>query len=324
MTITTGLRNERSATSALRLLRDYAVVWVTLALVVFLTVTTENFLTVRNLQNVLDQQSTVLIVAVATTLTVIAGGFDVSLSAIFVLTPLVAVQVMNSTGSIAVGVFSALLAGAAAGASNAFVVTVMKINSFIATLASSFVLFGVAYVVSDKSILRPNDIGFANFATARIFGITNATWIAVAVVVICWVTLESTQFGRYVFAAGGNPEAARLAGVRATGVLAITFVIGGLCAGLAGAVNASQNMSAQASDDFSFVFGVVAAVVVGGTSIAGGIGSVWRTVVGVFFIAFLVNGFNLNGIDPIYQRIIQGLVIIAAVAIDSWSRTRTS
>jgi ribose transport system permease protein len=324
MTTTTSLSPPRSAAAGRipGLIRNYAIIWVTLALVVLLAATTHNFLTLENIRNIGDQQSPTLIVAAATTLTIIAGGFDVSLSAIYVLTPIVAVQVANHTGSLVLGILAAIIAGGAAGAVNGLIVTGLRVNSFIATLASSFVFFGLAYIVSGQAIVTPTAATFGDFAETRILGFSSATWIAIIVVIICWILLGATRFGRYVYATGGNPEAGRLAGVRTSWVLAATFVLGGLACGLAGAVNASQNLSVQASDDFTFVFGVVAAVVVGGTSIAGGIGAVWRTVVGVLFIAVLVNGFTINGINPIYQRIIEGLVILVAVCLDSWSRTR--
>ncbi len=304
------------------LLRSYAIAWVTAALFVFLAVTTPSFATATNLTNILDQQATTLIVAAATTLTVIAGGFDLSLGAIFVLTPLVAFRVENTTGSLLLAVLAGVLTGLVAGLVNGTIVAVLRINAFIATLATSFVLFGVAYVVSDKSILRPNDLDFRSFATADFLGLSSATWMAFAVVALSWVTLERTRFGRQVFAAGGNPEAARLSGVSVPRTLLATFLAGGLAAGLAGVISGAQTISAQASDDFSFVFAVIAAVVVGGTSIAGGEGAVWRSVVGVLFIALLTNGFNLNGVDPVFQRVILGLVILATVAVDVWSRSR--
>jgi ribose transport system permease protein len=306
----------------LAVLRDYAIVWVTVLLFLGLASTTPNFATSDNLRNILDQQSTVLIVAALTTLTVIAGGFDISLGAIYILSPLVAFRVENDTGSMLLAVLAGMMTGLAAGTFNGLVVAVLKINSFVATLATSFVFFGLAYIVSDRSILRPDDLNFREFATTRVLGLTTATWMAIAAVAVAWFLLSRTRFGRYVFASGGNPEAARLAGVRVVGTLLVTFILGGLAAGLAGTIAASQAISAQASDDFSFVFAAIAAVVVGGTSIAGGEGAVWRTVVGVLFIALLTNGFNLNGVDPVYQRIIQGLVILAAVGVDAWTRTR--
>jgi len=305
-----------------RYLRTFGVVWVTLLLLLGLTLQTDNFLSAANLRNILDQQSAVLIVAAFATLVMIAGGFDISLSAIFVLSPLVALRVENATGSLALTLLAGVMTGLVCGAINGVVATKGRINSFIATLATSFVFFGFAYLVSDSSILRPEDMAIRDIAATRILGITSATWLGVIAVAIAWILLERTRFGRYVFAAGGNPEAARLAGVPVERVQAMTFVLAGLAAGIAGTLNAARTLTAQAADDFTLVFAVIAAIVVGGTSIAGGAGAVWRTVVGVLFIALLVNGFNLNGVDPIYQRIIQGLVILAAVGIDAWSRAR--
>ena len=155
-------------------------------------------------------------------------------------------------------------------------------------------------------------------------GLTSATWIAVVVVIVAAVLLTQTRFGRNVFATGGNREAARLAGVHVDRVQAITFVALGGAAAIAGVINSSRSGSAQPSDDFSFVFSVLTAVIVGGTSIAGGQGAIWRTVTAAFFLAFLNNGFNLHQIDPIWQRLIEGMVILVAVGIDAWTQRRAA
>jgi ribose transport system permease protein len=311
--------------SARGLLTDYAIVWVVAALFVFLALTTPNFLTQANLRNILDQQSLVLIAASVATLTMIAGGFDVSQGAIYVAAPLVALQVENATGSVVLAALAGLGFGLAVGVVNGSIVTVARINSFIATLATSFIIFGVGYIVSDGAILRPTDQGgWAILARTNILGITSATAIAFAVVAASWFVLARTRFGRYVYAVGGNPEAARLTGVRVRWVVGIAFALSATAAALAGTLRASRSLSATPSDDFSFVFSVIAAIVVGGTSIAGGEGTVWRTIMGAFFIGLLGNGFNLHQVDPIYQRIVQGLVILSAVGIDAWSRARRS
>ena len=303
-------------------LRNYGIVWVTLALIVLLSLTTPSFLSTDNVRNILDQQAITLIVAVFATIVLIAGGFDVSLSAIFILAALVALRVESHLGS-GIGLLAVGAAvGVVCGLINGLVVAKGRINAFIATLATALVFFGVAYLVSDGSILRVADPAMRAIATTRILGITSATWIAIACIVAAGVLLERTRFGRYVFAIGGSREAARLAGVPVDRVLIWAFALAGTAAGLAGALNATRTLTAQASDDFGLIFTVIAAIVVGGTSIAGGSGSIWRTVVGVFFIALLGNGFNLNGVDPIVQRIIQGLVILAAVGIDAWTRSR--
>ena len=299
-----------------------AVLWA-LAIVFFgLTVTTENFFSIMNLRNILDQQAFILMIAGFATIVIISGGFDVSLGAIYILSPIVALKVENSTGSILYMVIAGAAVGVAAGVVNGLIIAYGKINSFITTLATSFILFGLAYILSDGSILTLSDIESRSFVTKKILGITSATWMAFAILIISWILLERTRFGRSIFAIGGNIEAARLSGIRVARLQIIAFTLGGLGAGLAGALNSIRTTSAQASDDFSVIFAVIAAIVVGGTSIAGGSGAIWRSVAGVFFIAILVNGFNLNGIDPVFQRIIQGLVILLAVGADSIRSTR--
>jgi ribose transport system permease protein len=299
-----------------------AVLWALAIVFIGLTATTDSFFSIMNLSNILDQQAFVLIIAGFATIVIISGGFDVSLGAIYILSPIVALKVENSTGSILYMVLAGAAVGITAGIINGLIIAYGKINSFITTLATSFILFGMAYILSDGSILTISDIESRSFVTTKIFGVTSATWMALFFLIISWVLLERTRFGRSIFAVGGNIEAARLSGIRVDRIQIIAFTLGGFGAGLAGALNSIRTTSAQASDDFSVIFAVIAAIVVGGTSIAGGSGAIWRSVAGVFFIAILVNGFNLNGIDPVFQRIIQGLVILLAVGADSIRSTR--
>lgn len=301
-----------------------AVLWALAIVFLGLTATTENFFSIMNLRNILDQQAFVIIIAGFATIVIISGGFDVSLGAIYVLSPIVALKVENSTGSLLYMVLAGAAVGVTAGIINGLIIAYGKINSFITTLATSFILFGLAYILSDGSILMISDIESRSFVTTRVFGITSATWMAFLFLIISWILLERTRFGRSIFAVGGNIEAARLSGIRVNRVQIFAFTLGGFGAGLAGALNSIRTTSAQASDDFSVIFAVIAAIVVGGTSIAGGSGAIWRSVAGVFFIAILVNGFNLNGIDPVFQRIIQGLVILLAVGADSIRSQRSS
>jgi len=303
-------------------LTKLAVLWALATVFLGLTFTTDNFFSIMNLRNILDQQAFVLIIAGFATIVIISGGFDVSLGAMYILSPIVALKVENSTGSVLYMVIAGAAVGITAGILNGLIIAYAKIKSFITTLATSFILFGLAYILSDGSILMISDIESRSFVTTKIFGITSATWMALYFLIISCILLERTRFGRSIFAVGGNIEAARLSGIRVNRIQIIAFTLGGFGAGLAGALNSIRTTSAQASDDFSVIFAVIAAIVVGGTSIAGGSGAIWRSVAGVFFIAILVNGFNLNGIDPVFQRIIQGLVILLAVGADSIRSTR--
>ena len=230
-------------------------------------------------------------------------------------------KVENATGSLIWMLLAGAVVGLACGIVNGLIIAYARINSFIATLATSFIIFGVAYLVSNGSIQTLANMNLRKFVTTRVFGITSATIYGILFIIISSILMERMKFGRHVFAVGGNLEAARLSGVRVARVQIICFTLGGFASGLAGTLNCLRTTSAQASDDFSVIFAVIAAIVVGGTSIAGGSGAIWRSFVGVFFIAILVNGFNLNGIDPIYQRIIQGVVILLAVGADAFSRT---
>ncbi len=306
----------------LELSKKYGIAVITIALFIILALTTEGFFTERNIRNLLDQQSTILIAASFMTIVIISGNFDISISAIFVVAPLFALNIENATGNILLSVLGGVGLGVILGAFNALVVTYFKVNSFIATLATSFMFFGFGYLISDRSLMRPVTDSYQQIARTKFFDITSATWIALVVVLVASILLTRTRFGRNVFATGGNQEAARLAGINVSQVQAITFILLGAAAALAGIVNSSRSISAQPSDDFSFVFSVLTAVIVGGTSIMGGKGAIWRTVAAAFFLAFMNNGFNLLQVDPLWQRIILGLVIVIAVALDSWSQRK--
>lgn len=306
----------------LSLLADYGIIWTTVVLFVLLALTTDNFLSPANLRNILDQQSLLLIAGAAMTLTLIGGNFDISISASFINAGIATALTVNATGIGALGILVGVAIGTLYGLVNGAVVAWVRVNSFIATLATSFVFYGVGFLMSDRNIIRIRDTGFSDIARGRVLGLTKATWIAIVVVALFWFVLAKTRFGRHVFATGGAAEAARLAGVRTRMITLVTFVLVGAAAGLAGSLSASRTLTAQPSDDFSFVFSVLAAVIVGGTSIAGGDGAVWRTIFGAFFIALIINGFNLHQIDPIIQRLIHGGVIVAAVAVDNWTKSK--
>ena len=145
----------------------------------------------------------------------------------------------------------------------------------------------------------------------------------VVAVVVFGLLLARTTAGRYMYAAGGNAEAARLAGVRVDAVRILAFTLSGAAAGLAGVIDTSRVLSAQAGTaDTTLAFTVLAGIVVGGTSILGGEGAVWRTVVGVLFIALIGNGYILLGLDPLYEQITMGVILLAAVGLDVWTRQR--
>jgi ribose transport system permease protein len=274
--------------------------------------------------NILDQQSTILMIAAAGTIVLITGGIDLSVGATYALAAVVAGQMTIAFGP-SVGVPAGLIVGLMVGLVNGVVSTILKINSLIATLAMSFIAVGVASIVTGGNLIVLYEYtDFGAIARTTIFGIKSSIWIALIVVVIIAIVLARTTLGRYFYAVGGNQEAARLSGIPNTGVRIVAFALSGMTAGLAGIVDTSRVLSAQATPGTALTFTVLAGIVVGGTSILGGEGAVWRTVIGVLFIALIGNGFNLLGINVIFQQIALGTILLIAVGIDAWSRrTRT-
>ncbi|MET2011767.1 ABC transporter permease [Microbacterium chocolatum] len=298
---------------ALIWLRSHGVVLALIVLVAIVALAQPAFLAPGNLMNILSQWAPVAIMGVGMTYVVITGGFDLSVAAVFALGGVVAAG-LGQTMPPLVAFVVAVAVGAAAGLLNGVIVTVLRVNPFIATLGSSLILGGVALVVTAN---RPFVVTFADFGilgSGRLLGVPYSGMVAILVMVVGGLVLAYTAYGQNVYAVGGNLEASHLAGIHTTRVVSLAYVVSGACAGLAGAISASQLSSAQASMGANLLFDVLTVVIVGGTSLAGGKGAVWRTAVGVGILATLQNGFNLLDVDPYYQNIIKGLIIIAALA----------
>lgn len=294
-----------------------------LILFVTLSISSQPFLHTTNLINILDQQAATLCIAAAGTLVLVAGGIDLSVGATYGLATVVAGEIAAHHSPV-LAIAAAIGTGLLVGLINGLIVTVFKINALITTLAMSFVIGGLALKVSGGNlIVLSANSGFFKFANASFLTVPSAVWMTLVVVIVLGLLLSRTVFGRYMVAAGGNAEAARLAGVRVNAIRVLTFTLSGGAAGLGGVIDISRLLSAQAASGGSaLAFTVLAGIVVGGTSIAGGEGSVWRTGIGVLFIALIGNGFNLLGVDPLYQQIVLGLILLMAVGLDSWARSR--
>ena len=312
--------------------RSVAIVAPFLAVFIALSIGSPAFLTFQNVGNVLDRQSGILIVAAASTLVLIAGGIDLSIGATYMFTAVICGTVIVKVGGAegaALGIVAGVLAGLIVGIANGLIITYLKINPLIATLAMSFIILGATKLVSQfgkqgVGQIRVDVDEFRWLATTKPLGISLPTWIAFVILVILGVVLWRTTFGRYVYAAGGNAEAARLAGIRVNPVRISTFALAGLAAGIAGVIDLARTPSVPENDAIAttLTFTVLAGIVVGGTSILGGEGAVWRTVLGILFIAMLYNGFTLLRVDPLFQGIALGVIILVAVGFDAWSKYR--
>jgi ribose transport system permease protein len=304
--------------------RDYGIVASFVLLFGVLSIASPVFLTQRNILNVLDESAQVGIMACGGTLVFIAGGFDLSIGAVFALAGIVAVDAslggLPAPAALVVGV----LVGLGVGTLNGVLTTVGRINAFIATIASEFVFRGVALVVTGGFLVTVVDPGFGVPGQGKLVGVDYQVLVWLVFAIACSLLLSRTVVGRYIYATGGNAEAARLSGVRVWLIRGTAFAISGIAAALAGVLNVSRVSSGESNAAVGIELTVIASIVLGGTSIYGGEGAIWRTVLGVLLLTMIGNGFNLLNVEPTYQQIFQGLIIVGAVAIDAWSRHASS
>lgn len=299
-------------------IRDYGIVVFAVALFCYFTVASPDFLTWQNLLNLVFQNATLGIAACAVTYTIIAGNFDLSLGAIFVLS-----EVLGAWAAVHWGVWwtfpVAIGSGLAMGLINGLLVTKLRVNAFLATLASALTFGGIAVgVTSGGLLITPTSSVFTFLGQHRAGGIQYPVIIFVLVAIVLQLVLAYTVFGRHLYGVGDNRNAARLSGLKVDRIVILTFVITGAACGLSGLLDSS--MTGLGSSDTSGLGGslallAIAGVALGGTSIFGGVGSVWRTVLGVMILAIITNGFDLLAVPDYWQDIVRGILIVIAVAI---------
>lgn len=306
------------STSMVQLLRTYGIV-VALALLVIIVVAIEpSFLAYTNLMNILSQWAPTGIMALGMTYVILTGGFDLSIGSIYTIAGVTAAG-LGRNHSVLLSFLVALVVAGVLGLVNGLLINYGRINPFIATLGTSFAIIGITLLITNNVAFIVDDPAFSVLGAGRWHGIPYSGMIMVAGLVIGGLVLSRTVYGQKIYAIGGNSEASRLSGIRVHRLSVSTYVISGLTAGVGGIISASQLSSAQPTQNSTIVFDVITIVVVGGTSLAGGYGAVWRTAVGLAILAILQNGFNLLNINPNYQSIVKGAIIVGALALDSFA-----
>lgn len=291
-------------------------------IVVGLLLTVPAFRNPRNLLNLLQQNSIIGIVACGMALMIIAGGFDLSVGAVGAMASVVAAAVFIAVG-IPAGVLVALVAGLAVGLFNGALIAKVGINPFVATLGTQILVTGLLFVATDARPIYGLPPGFTVVGLGRLGPIPVATIIFAVVAVVVWMILRFTTFGHYIYAVGGNAEASRLSGVPVDRVRIATYAAGGLLAAVAGLILLGQTNIGQPAGATTWPLTAIAAVVVGGTPLSGGVGSVWSAVIGTLLLGTVGNALNLIGVSAYWQPAVTGLVILGAVGIDSYGRKRT-
>lgn len=296
-----------------RWLSAYGIFVALVAECVFLGVATDAFFTSGNLSNVLRQNAFTAILAAGMSFAILTGGIDLSVGSVVALSGVLCADVLVKGGGLVPALLAGLAAGAAIGTLNGLVVTRVGIPPFVTSLATMLIVRGAAYKYTDARTISNLPPEFAALSQGL-----GPTLVMAAVFGLTWLLLMRTPFGRHVYATGGNRDAAWLAGIRVNGVLLRVYALCGACAGLAGILVASRLNAGYPKAGEFYELDAVTAVVVGGTSLFGGRGSIWGTLAGAFFIGILNNGLNLFHVETYDQLIAKGLVLLAAASLDRW------
>ncbi|MBO8137419.1 MAG: ribose ABC transporter permease [Desulfotomaculum sp.] len=291
-----------------------------LVICIVLSILSDRFLTVSNLLNVTRQVSINALLAVGLTFVIITGGIDLSVGSTLALAGAVAAGMLSSVTSVPLVVFYACFIGLLAGTFNGLLVANGKIAPFIATLGTMTLFRGITLIYTEGRPIRAVSDTFYQVGGGYIGPIPVPIIIMLLVVLVAWYVLKNMTVGRRIYAIGGNEEAARLSGIKTNSYKILTYSVSGLLAGLAGVILTSRLLSAQPTAGMGYELNAIAAVVLGGTSLTGGIGGVGGTLVGALIIGVLNNGLNLMNVSSFYQQAVKGIVILLAVLIDQRSR----
>ena len=296
--------------------RDYAVLILIIVLMIVLSLASDAFLTTRNLLNILNQNAPLAIIACALTLVIIVGGFDLSTGAIFAVASVSSAYIAINFNPY-VGLLLAPIIGIGLGYLNGIIITTFKVHSFLSTIATSLVFRGLAILITGGFLIPVRMKEFTWLGREKIFEVHVAVYVLIVFAILSTFILTKTTVGRYIFAIGGNEDASILSGIKVNLVKIFAFSFCGFAAGIAAAIQVSRISLGTSQAGVGMELQAIAAVILGGTSIYGGSGAVWRSIAGVMLLALINNGFNILNADPFYKDLTTGLVIIAAVALTS-------
>jgi inositol transport system permease protein len=300
--------------------RKYGTILIFIGLFILAALVSDTFLTANNLTNVLRQVVVVSLLACGVTFIIILGHIDVSLGSVLALCGTIAASVMSMTQNIFLALLAGIVAGILTGIINGVVVTYFRIPSFIMTLAMTTAARGGILLYTDG--IPVSDLGnFQVIGQGSIGPMPISVLILLVVVGISWVLLNRTKFGRYVYAVGGNSKAAQASGINTNKVIRRAFIFNGILAAIAGIVLMSRINSGQPAGGVGYEFDAITAVVVGGTSLMGGSGTIIGTVIGSMIIGVINNILNLLNVSSYWQQIIKGLIIAVAVILDVKTKT---
>lgn len=283
---------------------------------VIMTIVSDNFLTYNNLSNIGRQVSINAIIAVGMTFSILTGGIDLAVGSVMALSGTIMAGLMSANGvPMSAAIVAGLALGTVLGGLNGFFIAYAKMPPFIVTLAMMTIARGLALIYTGGYPISGIDQAFAFFGRGSILGIETPIVITLVIYAITHVVLNHTPFGRHVYATGGNYEASRLSGIKVSWILFMVYTISGLTSAIAGLIITSRLMSGQPNAGVGFELDAIAAVVLGGTAMSGGKGTIIGTLMGALLLGVLNNGLNLIGINPYVQNVIKGIIILIAIYV---------
>ena len=316
-----ALESNRGMTAG-EIFRKYGIVLALVILIIVLSVASSKFFTPTNWVTILTQTSINMLLAIGVTFVILTGGIDLSLGSMLGVSGVVFAMFakVDENGVAmfppAVAVIMGIIVGLAFGVFNGVIVAKAKVAPFIVTLGTMTIARGAALLLADGRPVSDMSPVFKDFGSGTLGGIPYLVIVMIIAAIIAMFILTKTKFGRYVYAVGGNEEAARASGIPASNIKMTTYIISGLICGVAGILQACRVVVGQPNAGEGYEMDAISAVVIGGTSLSGGIGKMWGTIVGAFIISVLNNGLDLLGVSSYWQQVISGAIIIAAVLLD--------
>jgi ribose transport system permease protein len=289
-----------------------------------LTILTNSFFSLGNILNVLRQASLLFFIASGLTLVVLTGGLDLSIGANVAISACIAGTVIHQTGSPTLGVLTGIGVGGAVGMLNGVMVTALRIPSFIATYGMLWVLHGITYWYMGGETMHGFPAGFRQIGSGYFLGLPIPVYLLLVFLAIGTIFAQRTTWGQEIYAIGANPVAARLSGIPVARRLLLVYTVSGAMAGLASIIFLARLNSAEADIGESLTLPAIAAVLIGGTSLFGGLGTVFGTFVGALILTLVLNGMNLLSVNASWQPLVTGVIVILAVWLDMKTRRRAA
>lgn len=316
------MKKESNILKRLLKTKEIGIILILVVLSIAIQIKNPIFLTYSNIIDVCRNTSYTLVIAVGMTFVLIAKGLDLSVGSMTALGGLIAALAMSNGIPIPVAVLLGLLMGALFGVINAFCIVKLNIPAMIATMGTMYMARGLVMIITKGSPVFPLPEAFGSFGKGYLLGVPYVVIIAAVLSIIAHWVLSNTTYGRKVYAIGGNAETAKFAGINVAMVTASCYLISGVLAALSGILTAARMGSGQPSIGDGTEMTVITAVIIGGTSLNGGAGTILGTVLGALLMNVLQSGMNLVGVSPYWQKFVMGLIIIVAVGADMYQRSR--